>query len=60
MWQDGHSPSSSSTTPTLIRIIQQVQLDEIYDLVVQRYVAVSLESPDYAVNSDVLGTLEEP
>ena len=41
----------------LIRIIQQVQPDEIYNLGAQSYVAVSFESPEYTANSDALGTL---
>jgi len=41
----------------LIRIIQQVQPDEIYNLGAQSHVAVSFESPEYAANSDAMGTL---
>ena len=41
----------------LIRIIQQVQPDEIYNLGAQSHVAVSFESPEYTANSDALGTL---
>ena len=41
----------------LIRIIQQVQPDEIYNLGAQSHVAVSFESPEYTTNSDALGTL---
>jgi len=41
----------------LIRIIQQVQPDEIYNLAAQSHVAVSFESPEYTANSDALGTL---
>ena len=41
----------------LIRIIQQVQPDEIYNLGAQSHVAVSFEAPEYIANSDVLGTL---
>ena len=40
----------------LIRIIQQVQPDEIYNLGAQSHVAVSFESPEYTANSDALGT----
>ena len=41
----------------LIRIIQQVQPDEIYNLGAQSHVAVSFEAPEYTANSDALGTL---
>jgi GDPmannose 4,6-dehydratase len=41
----------------LIRIIQQVQPDEIYNLGAQSHVAVSFEAPEYSANSDALGTL---
>jgi GDPmannose 4,6-dehydratase len=41
----------------LIRVIQQVQPDEIYNLGAQSHVAVSFESPEYTANSDALGTL---
>ena len=41
----------------LIRIIQQVQPDEIYNLAAQSHVAVSFETPEYTGNADALGTL---
>ncbi len=41
----------------LIRIIQEVQPDELYNLAAQSHVAVSFESPEYTANSDALGTL---
>ncbi|MDM7938297.1 MAG: GDP-mannose 4,6-dehydratase [Cyanobium sp. CZS 48M] len=41
----------------LIRIVQQVQPDEIYNLGAQSHVAVSFESPEYTANADALGTL---
>src|SRR5882762_2899127 len=41
----------------LIRIIQLVQPDEIYNLAAQSHVAVSFETPEYTANSDALGTL---
>lgn len=41
----------------LIRVIQQVQPDEIYNLAAQSHVAVSFETPEYTANSDALGTL---
>jgi GDPmannose 4,6-dehydratase len=42
---------------SLIRIIQQTQPDEIYNLAAQSHVAVSFEEPEYTANSDALGTL---
>ncbi|RLC09290.1 MAG: GDP-mannose 4,6-dehydratase, partial [Deltaproteobacteria bacterium] len=41
----------------LIRIIQMVQPDEIYNLAAQSHVKVSFETPEYTANSDALGTL---
>lgn len=41
----------------LIRIIQDVQPDEIYNLAAQSHVHVSFESPEYTANADALGTL---
>ncbi|WP_457618566.1 GDP-mannose 4,6-dehydratase [Lutibacter sp.] len=42
---------------SLIRIIQQVQPDEIYNLAAQSHVQVSFEEPEYTANSDALGAL---
>ena len=42
---------------SLIRIIQEVQPDEIYNLAAQSHVKVSFEEPEYTANSDALGTL---
>jgi GDPmannose 4,6-dehydratase len=42
---------------SLIRIIQQIQPDEIYNLAAQSHVAVSFEEPEYTANSDALGAL---
>lgn len=42
---------------SLIRIVQEVQPDEIYNLAAQSHVAVSFETPEYTANSDALGTL---
>ncbi|WP_374623666.1 GDP-mannose 4,6-dehydratase [Pandoraea sp.] len=42
---------------SLIRIIQQIQPDEIYNLAAQSHVAVSFEEPEYTANSDGLGAL---
>ncbi len=41
----------------LIRIIQEVQPNELYNLAAQSHVAVSFETPEYTANSDALGTL---
>jgi GDPmannose 4,6-dehydratase len=41
----------------LIRIVQEVQPDEIYNLAAQSHVAVSFETPEYTANSDAVGTL---
>ena len=42
---------------SLIRIIQEVQPDEIYNLAAQSHVKVSFEEPEYTANSDALGAL---
>ncbi|MDX8411651.1 MAG: GDP-mannose 4,6-dehydratase [Mariprofundaceae bacterium] len=42
---------------SLLRIIQQVQPDEIYNLAAQSHVAVSFEEPEYTADSDALGAL---
>lgn len=70
LYQDPHERDSTGTGPrlvlhygdltdstNLIRIIQQVRPDEIYNLGAQSHVAVSFESPEYTANSDALGTL---
>jgi GDPmannose 4,6-dehydratase len=41
----------------LIRIIQEVQPDELYNLAAQSHVGVSFETPEYTANADALGTL---
>ena len=41
----------------LIRIMQEVRPDEVYNLAAQSHVAVSFESPEYTANADALGTL---
>ena len=50
-----HGDMTDSTS--LIRVIQQVQPDEIYNLAAQSHVAVSFEQPEYTANADALGTL---
>jgi len=42
---------------SLVRVIQHVQPDEIYNLAAQSHVAVSFEEPEYTANSDALGAL---
>ena len=42
---------------SVLRIVQEVQPDEIYNLAAQSHVAVSFEEPEYTANSDALGTL---
>jgi GDPmannose 4,6-dehydratase len=41
----------------LIRVIQEIQPDEIYNLAAQSHVMVSFETPEYTANADALGTL---
>jgi len=65
LYQDPHDPDirlrlhhgDLTDSSSLIRIIQQVQPDEIYNLAAQSHVAVSFEEPEYTANSDALGTL---
>src|SRR3984957_10451527 len=46
-----------SDSTNLIRIVQQVQPDEIYNLAAMSHVAVSFETPEYTANTDGIGTL---
>lgn len=65
LYQDPHVPDphfilhhGDLTDATgLIRVIQAVQPDEIYNLAAQSHVAVSFEQPEYTANADGLGTL---
>jgi GDPmannose 4,6-dehydratase len=41
----------------LVRVVQEVQPDEIYNLAAQSHVAVSFETPEYTANADAIGTL---
>ena len=50
-----HGDMTDSTN--LIRIIQEIQPDEIYNLAAQSHVHVSFETPEYTANADGLGTL---
>ena len=65
IYEDPHTENSKfklhygdlSDSTNLIRIIQEVNPDEIYNLGAQSHVAVSFETPEYTANSDALGTL---
>ncbi len=65
LYQDPHEPGRRfilhygdlTDSTNLIRIIQEVQPDELYNLAAQSHVAVSFESPEYTANADALGTL---
>ena len=65
LFQDPHEPNQRfvlhhgdmTDSSSLIRIIQQTQPDEIYNLAAQSHVAVSFEEPEYTANSDGLGAL---
>ena len=65
LYQDRHDKNirfflhhgDMTDSSSLIRIIQQVQPDEIYNLAAQSHVAVSFEVPEYTANSDALGVL---
>ena len=46
-----------SDSTNLIRIVQEVKPDELYNLAAQSHVKVSFETPEYTANSDALGTL---
>ena len=50
-----HGDLTDSTN--IIRIIQEIQPDEIYNLAAQSHVMVSFETPEYTANADALGTL---
>lgn len=50
-----HGDMTDSTN--LIRVVQETQPDEIYNLAAQSHVAVSFETPEYTANADALGTL---
>jgi GDPmannose 4,6-dehydratase len=66
LYQDPHSDKHKkfilhygdvTDATNVIRIIQEVQPDEIYNLAAQSHVAVSFETPEYTAQSDALGTL---
>ena len=65
LYQDPHAAArrfilhhgDMTDTASLIRVVQQIQPDEIYNLAAQSHVAVSFEEPEYTANSDAIGTL---
>ncbi len=65
LYQDPHDPhvrfrlhyGDMTDTNSLLRVIQTVQPNEIYNLAAQSHVAVSFESPEYTANVDALGAL---
>jgi GDPmannose 4,6-dehydratase len=65
LYQDPHSPDARfklhygdlSDSTNLVRIIQQVQPDEIYNLGAMSHVKVSFDTPEYTANADGIGTL---
>lgn len=65
IYQDRHNNDSNfflhygdlTDTSNLVRLIQQIQPDEVYNLGAQSHVAVSFESPEYTADVDAMGTL---
>src|SRR5262245_26342347 len=65
LYSDPHDPGTRlylhygdmTDATNLIRIIQETQPDEIYNLAAQSHVQVSFETPEYTANADGLGTL---
>jgi GDPmannose 4,6-dehydratase len=65
LYQDPHIPGGRffmhygdlTDATNLIRIVQETQPDELYNLAAQSHVQVSFETPEYTANSDALGTL---
>src|ERR1700760_2508662 len=65
LYQDPHEPGTDffmhygdlTDATNLIRLIQETQPDEIYNLAAQSHVRVSFETPEYTANADALGTL---
>ena len=65
LYQDPHLPTTRfflhygdlTDATNLVRIIQEVQPTEIYNLAAQSHVQVSFETPEYTANADALGTL---
>jgi GDPmannose 4,6-dehydratase len=65
LYEDPHKKNTTlflhhgdmTDTSSLVRVIQKVRPNEIYNLAAQSHVAVSFEEPEYTANSDALGTL---
>jgi GDPmannose 4,6-dehydratase len=65
LYQDPHEPDprfilhhgDMTDASSLLRVVQQTQPDEIYNLAAQSHVLVSFEEPEYTANSDALGPL---
>src|ERR1700761_1460921 len=65
LYQDPHKPGTSffmhygdlSDSTNLIRLVQETQPDEIYNLAAQSHVQVSFETPEYTANADGIGVL---
>ena len=65
LYQDPHDPDrrlflhygDMTDTSSLVRVLQRVQPDEVYNLAAQSHVAVSFEEPEYTANADGIGTL---
>ena len=65
IYQDPHTPHQRfklhygdlTDSTNLIRLVQETQPDEIYNLAAQSHVAVSFETPEYTANADGIGTL---
>src|SRR5580698_1603436 len=65
LYHDPHEPNIKfklhygdlTDSTNLIRLIQEIQPDEIYNLAAQSHVKVSFETPEYTANADGIGTL---
>ena len=65
LYEDPHEGAGSLTlhygdmtdSSSIVRVVQEVQPDEFYNLAAQSHVAVSFEEPEYTANSDALGVL---
>ncbi|MBD3816417.1 MAG: GDP-mannose 4,6-dehydratase, partial [Halothiobacillus sp.] len=65
IYEDPHAPNPSfhlhygdmTDSTALIRLVQETQPDEIYNLAAQSHVQVSFETPEYTANADAIGTL---
>ncbi len=65
LYQDKHDTDANfklyygdlTDSTNIIRLVQEIQPDEIYNLAAQSHVKVSFDSPEYTANTDALGTL---